>query len=50
MPVKVTTSNNVFEFIYPATEWKSMVLPKMKEKDFKINNEDFYVGVKYYKD
>jgi aminopeptidase N len=49
MPVKVTTAKNVFEFIYPVTEWKSMVLQNMTEKDFKSDTDDFYVGVKYEK-
>ena len=49
MPIKVTTSKNIFEFIYPDTEWKSMLLQNMTEKGFKIDTNDFYVGVKYDK-
>lgn len=50
MPVKVTTSKNIFEFIAPTTEWKSMLLPNMTKKDFKVDRDDFYIGVTMEKD
>lgn len=49
MPVKVTASKNGFEFIYPSTEWKTILLQNMAEKDFKVDTDDFYIGVKYNK-
>lgn len=49
MPVKVTVSKNVFDFIYPASEWKSIELQNMTEKDFIVDRENFYTGLKYEK-
>ncbi len=48
MPVKVTTKKT-FEFIYPGSALKTMVLPNMSAKDFKVDTENFYMGVKYQK-
>jgi aminopeptidase N len=45
MPVKVTTSRDIFAFIYPTKEWKVLDLKNMKEKDFKVATDLFYVGV-----
>lgn len=45
MPVKVTTSNDRFDFIYPTTEWKTMQLPAMKSKQFKVDTDEFYINV-----
>jgi hypothetical protein len=50
MPVKITTAKNIFEFISPTTEWKSMLLPNMTKKDFKVDRDDFYIGVTVEKD
>lgn len=42
MPAKVTLSSaRQMEFIYPTTDWQKIKLG-VAEKDFKINNEDFY--------
>jgi aminopeptidase N len=49
MPVKVTTAKNRYEFIYPETEWKKMVVKGMKEKEFKVDEGGFLVKVKVVK-
>ena len=46
MPVKVTTTKDNFSFIYPTTEWQFLTLPDMREKDFKVDVDEFYVIVK----
>jgi hypothetical protein len=46
MPIKVTTSKNVYAFIYPTKDWNDLELKDMKPKDFKVDTEKFYVGVK----
>jgi hypothetical protein len=45
MPVKVTTTKNRFDFIYPGSVWKSMTLNGMKQKDFKVDTDGFLVKV-----
>jgi hypothetical protein len=42
MPVKVTLKKDVYEMIYPTTEWKSSVVKLGKKGKFKVD-EDFYV-------
>ncbi|MEP7144092.1 MAG: M1 family metallopeptidase [Ferruginibacter sp.] len=46
MPVKATTSKNNFEFIYPTNDWKNIQLQNMDSKDFKIDRDGFYIGIK----
>jgi aminopeptidase N len=46
MPVKVTTSLNKFEFIYPTTTWQRMNIGKMKPEEFKVEEERFYVTLR----
>lgn len=48
MPVKITTSKNNFEFIYPSSEWKNIQLQNMKPKDFKVDTQEFYITVKKF--
>lgn len=46
MPIKVTTSKNKFEFIYPTTEWQTTELGGIHPDDFKVAEDLFYVDVK----
>lgn len=43
MPVKVTMSKNVFDFIYPSADWQTITLKGMKQKDFKADTENFLI-------
>jgi len=46
MPIKVTTSENGYEFIEPTTTWKSLLLHSIEPEDFKVAENLFYVNVK----
>jgi aminopeptidase N len=46
MPIKVTTSDNKYEFIYPTTTWQTLKLGNIRPEDFKIENDRFYVDFK----
>jgi aminopeptidase N len=46
MPVKVTTSKKTFAIIYPTTDWQTIKLPDMRPGDFKVDTDDFFIGVK----
>ncbi len=46
MPVKVTTSEDHYEFIYPTTSWQTMMLGDIRPENFKVAGDLFYVGVK----
>ncbi len=46
MPVKVTTSQNKFEFIYPTTTWQRMSIGKMNPEEFKVEEDRFYVALR----
>jgi aminopeptidase N len=46
MPIKVTTSPNIYEFITPTTEWQTIELKGMNPEDFKVAEDLFYVEVK----
>jgi aminopeptidase N len=48
MPVKVTTSKDKYEFIYPTTTWQTMALKDIKPMEFKVAENLFYMGVKIY--
>lgn len=43
MPVKVTTSADKFEFIYPTTTWKTILLKNMSTAAFEVDEENFYI-------
>ncbi len=43
MPIRVTTSDDKFEFIYPTTKWQTMKLNISRPEDFKIESDRFYV-------
>jgi len=45
MPVKVTVAPGRFGFIYPATDWKVVTLKQMKEDDFEVDEDHFYIEV-----
>jgi aminopeptidase N len=49
MPIKVTTSNNHFEFIYPTTKFQSLKLKKFDPKNFKVDKEEFLCGTKIFR-
>jgi aminopeptidase N len=46
MPVKVTTSENTYEFIHPTTSWQTMKLGDLHLEDFKVAADLFYVDLK----
>ncbi|MHB8337033.1 MAG: M1 family metallopeptidase [Ignavibacteriaceae bacterium] len=53
MPIKVTTSKDHFDFIYPTTKFQTMKLTDFDPKDFKIDKDEFFCGIKilrYYID
>ncbi len=43
MPVKITVKRDVYDFIYPTTEWQTMVIRDMKAVDFKVATDLFYI-------
>lgn len=47
MPVKVTTANEKYEFIYPTTEFQTIELNLSDAKNFKVAEELFYINVKH---
>ncbi len=49
MPLKVTTSPNHFEFIYPTTSWQTLKLKNIDPKDFKVDEDEFLCKVKIYR-
>lgn len=49
MPVKVTTSKNSFEMIYPKKEWGTSALQNIHPDDFKVATDQFYIDVKVSK-
>ncbi|MGB9592216.1 MAG: M1 family metallopeptidase, partial [Candidatus Kryptoniota bacterium] len=49
MPVKVTTSKGHFEFIYPTTNWQTILLKNLDPKDFRVDEDEFYCNVKIYR-
>jgi aminopeptidase N len=46
MPVRVTTSPGKFAFIYPTTTWQRMSIGNVQPKEFKLDDERFYVNLK----
>ena len=47
MPVKVLPAGKDGFFIYPTTEWKTIQLPNMRSKNFKVDNINSYFDVEY---
>jgi aminopeptidase N len=45
MPVKVTVAPGRFGFIYPRTDWQMITLKQMKENDFEVDEDHFYIQV-----
>lgn len=45
MPIKVTTSLDHFDFIYPTTAWKTMTLKNLGAHEFDVNDEDFFIEI-----
>jgi hypothetical protein len=45
MPVKVTVAPERFGFIYPSAAWKTITLTNMREGDFEVDEEHFYIAV-----
>jgi Peptidase family M1 domain/Peptidase M1 N-terminal domain len=45
LPVKISTPNKKEFFIYPATEWKSILMPKTSSKDIRIDNQFSYFDI-----
>ncbi len=46
MPVKVTTSKNKYEFIYPTIEWNFLTVKGLDPADFKAAENLFYIKTK----
>jgi len=46
MPVRVTTAQNKYEFIYPTTTWQRMKIGKMNPEEFKVEENRFYVTLR----
>jgi aminopeptidase N len=46
MPVKVTLDNEMYVFLYPENDWKSISTKYLKEKNFKVDKDNFYVELK----
>jgi len=42
MPIKVTTSKDKYEFIYPTEKWQMLKLNNLDPEDFKIAEDFFY--------
>ncbi len=49
MPLKVTTSPNHFEFIFPTTNWQTLKLKNFDPKDFKVDEDEFLCNIKIYR-
>jgi hypothetical protein len=47
MPVKATLQKDTFEFLYPTTEWQTMILSDMKADDFKVATDLFYIDKEF---
>jgi hypothetical protein len=45
MPVKGTIAPGHFDFIYPATAWKTITLKNMTASDFEVDEDSFFVRV-----
>lgn len=47
MPIRVTTSPDRYDFIYPTREWKKINLRNMSPADFDVDEANFFVEVDY---
>ena len=47
MPIKVTLAKDSLAFIYPTDTVQTMELKGMTQKDFAVDTDEFYVGVRY---
>jgi aminopeptidase N len=45
MPVKATLKKDILSFIYPTDQWQTIKIDKMKEDDFKVALNLFYIDV-----
>jgi hypothetical protein len=45
MRIKVTKAPERYDFIYPTTEWKTLVLKNMKDEQFEVDEDQFYIDV-----
>jgi aminopeptidase N len=45
MPIRVTKTENNYDFITPTSSWQTMTLPKMTADDFEVDEMRFYVKV-----
>lgn len=45
MPVKVTVARGQFGFVYPTSEWQTIILKQMKKDDFEVDEDHFYIQV-----
>ncbi|PWV46514.1 M1 family aminopeptidase [Chitinophaga sp. S165] len=45
MPVKVTVAPGRFGFIYPTANWQMITLKQMKDDDFEVDEDHFYIEV-----
>lgn len=50
MPVKATTGIGVREFIYPTTQWQTLEMPNLSQKNFKVAEDLFFIKVKEVKE
>jgi hypothetical protein len=46
MPIKVTLAGGSLGFIYPTTDWQTMMVKGSNAADFRVDTVDFYVGVR----
>ena len=46
MPIRVTTSENTYTFIYPTTTMQTIKLGKIRPEDFKIESDRFYADLR----
>lgn len=45
MPALVTTSLEHYDFIFPKTEWQTMILEDMEKHDFDVDDQRFFIHV-----
>jgi aminopeptidase N len=43
MPVKITSSPENFEFIYPTKDWQEMTIKNLTFAEFRVDDEHFYI-------
>lgn len=50
MPVKIRTSKDRLDWIYPTTDWQTMEIKDMQPGDLRVDTKEFYVGVRIVKE